>query len=98
MFREKTAVSVIGVGAKLISPLRWYLYFEPEVPRRGVEAVGVKDEIFSAQVELRRPVAEGPGGEAGSTVWHQVQGHVTGACQEHQPLITNDKWPNQTYV
>lgn len=76
MLQEKTE-------AELISPcsLRWYLDFKPEGPRRGVEAVRVEDEIFSAQVELRRPVAEGPGGEAGSVVWHQVQGHVTGACR-----------------
>lgn len=59
---------------------RQYLYFKPEDPRGGVEAVGVEDEILSAQVELRRPVTEGPGGEAGSPVRHQVQRHVAGTC------------------
>lgn len=91
MLLEKTDRSL--TEAKLIPPfsLRRYLYFKPEGPRRGVEAVGVEDEIFSAQVELRRPVAEGPGGEAGSTVWHQVQGHVTGACTEQKNQSISDR-------
>lgn len=59
---------------------RQYLYFKPEGPCGGVKAVRIEDEIFSAQVELRRPVAEGPGGEAGSSVRHQVQRHVAGTC------------------
>ncbi len=59
---------------------RHYLYFKPEGPCWGVEAVGIEDKIFSAQVELRRPITEGPGGEAGSSVRHQVQRHVAGAC------------------
>lgn len=41
----------------------------------------VEDEILPAQVELRRPVAEGPGGEAGSSVRHQVQGQVARTCR-----------------
>lgn len=41
----------------------------------------VEDEIFSAQVELGRPVPKGPGGEAGSFMRHQVQRHVAGACR-----------------
>lgn len=57
-----------------------YLYFKPEGPRVDVQAVGVEDEILPAQVEARRPVSEGPGGEAGPSVRQQVQGHVTGTC------------------
>lgn len=57
-----------------------YLYFKPEGPRVDVQAVGVEDEILPAQVETRRPVSEGPGGEAGPSVRQQVQGHVTGTC------------------
>lgn len=57
-----------------------YLDFKPEGPRGGVEAVGVEDEIFPAQVKLRCPVPKGPGGEAGSPVRHQVQRHVAGTC------------------
>lgn len=53
-----------------------YLYFKPEGPCWGIEAVGIEDKIFSTQVKLGRPVAERPGGEAGSSVRHQVQGHV----------------------
>lgn len=60
---------------------RRYLYLEPEGPRGGVQAVRVEDKILPAQVELWRPVAEGPGGEAGSSVRHQVQGQVARTCR-----------------
>lgn len=43
--------------------------------------MGVKDEIFPAQVKLRRSVAEGPGGEARSFVRQQIQRHVAGTCK-----------------
>lgn len=68
-----------AVGAK---PSSQYLYFKPEGPCGGVKAVRIEDEIFPAQVELRRPVAEGPGGQAGSSVGHQVQRHVAGTCRD----------------
>lgn len=64
---------------------RRYLDFKPEDPRGGVEAVGIEDKIFPAQVELRGAVPEGPGGETGSSVRHQVEGHVAGTC-------TRTKW------
>lgn len=60
---------------------RRYLYLKPEGPRGSVQAVRVEDEILPAQVELWRPVAEGPGGEAGSSVRHQVQGQVARTCR-----------------
>lgn len=70
---------IYKVGAK---PSSQYLYFKPEGPCGGVQAVRIEDEIFPAQVELRRPVAEGPGGQAGSSVGHQVQRHVAGTCRD----------------
>lgn len=57
-----------------------YLDLKPEGPRGGVEAVRVEDEVLAAQVELRRPVPEGPGGQAGPPVRHQVEGHVARTC------------------
>lgn len=55
--------------------------------------MGVEDEILPAQVETRRPVSEGPGGEAGPSVRQQVQGHVTGTCtgQEETPELTRPR-------
>lgn len=68
--------------------LKIYLDFKPECPRVDVQAVRVEDKILSAEVEMRRSVSKGPGGEAGSSVRHQVQRHVTGACarQENEKL------------
>lgn len=44
----------------------------------------VEDKILSAKVEMRRSVSKGPGGEAGSSVRHQVQRHVTGTCTRNK--------------
>lgn len=47
-----------------------YLYFKPEGPCGGIKAMWIEDKIFSAQVKSRRPVTEGPGREAGSSMRH----------------------------
>lgn len=57
---------------------RRYLYFKPKGPFSGIEAMGIKDKVFSIQVKLRRPVTERPGGQTGSSVRHQIQRHVAG--------------------
>jgi len=47
--------------------------------------VGIEDKIFPAEVKPRGPVPKGPGGEAGSPMRHQVEGHVAGTCaRTHQ--------------
>lgn len=60
--------------------LFFYLDLKPEGPSGGVEAVRVEDKVLATQVELRRPVPEGPGGQTGPPVRHQVEGHVAGTC------------------
>lgn len=77
-----------GAHAALYS-LEIYLYFKPERPCMDIQAVRVEDKILSAEVEMRRSVSKGPGGEAGSSVRHQVQRHVTGACRRQEKTNTD---------
>lgn len=65
--------------------LFFYLDLKPEGPCGGVEAVRVENKVLAAQVELRRPVPEGPGGQTGPPVRHQVEGHVTRTCTGWSP-------------
>lgn len=83
-------MQVFGIPNRSKScPLEMYLYFKPECPRADVQAVRVEDKILSAEVKMRRSVSKGPGGEAGSSVRHQVQRHVTGACGRQEQTTTD---------